>query len=46
SHENEEVKALYDEYLKTPNGPISHKLLHTHYKSRELYSLDVEDRVF
>lgn len=34
SHENTEVKALYDEYLKEPCGHISHKLLHTGYIDR------------
>ena len=31
SHENEMVKALYEEYLKEPLSHTSHKLLHTHY---------------
>ena len=34
SHENPEVKKLYDEYLKTPGGELSHELLHTHYTDR------------
>ncbi|MGI6751967.1 MAG: NADH-dependent [FeFe] hydrogenase, group A6 [Anaerovoracaceae bacterium] len=38
SHKNEEVKALYDEYLKEANGELSHKLLHTHYFPREAYA--------
>lgn len=38
SHHNEEVKALYDEYLKEANGELSHKLLHTHYFAREAYA--------
>jgi iron-only hydrogenase group A len=37
SHENPEVKALYEEYLKEPNSELSHKLLHTHYYKREVY---------
>ena len=31
SHENPEVKALYDDYLGAPLGEKSHHLLHTHY---------------
>lgn len=34
SHENPEVRQLYDEYLKTPGGALSHKLLHTRYTDR------------
>ncbi|MGI6766512.1 MAG: NADH-dependent [FeFe] hydrogenase, group A6 [Lentihominibacter sp.] len=45
SHKNKEVQALYDEYLKDPNGPIAHKLLHTHYKEQFIYMPDVEERV-
>ena len=33
SHENPEVKKMYDSYLGKPNGELAHKLLHTkHYK--------------
>ncbi len=35
SHENPEVKALYDEYLEKPNSHKAHHLLHTHYTKRE-----------
>ncbi len=38
SHENAELKKLYDEYLGEPNGHLAHKLLHTHYTKREKYS--------
>jgi len=31
SHENQEVKTLYDEFLHEPLGHKSHELLHTHY---------------
>ncbi|NLB89045.1 MAG: 4Fe-4S dicluster domain-containing protein [Syntrophomonadaceae bacterium] len=31
SHENPEVKILYDEFLHEPLGHKSHELLHTHY---------------
>ncbi len=34
SHENEEVKALYEEYLEKPNSHKAHHLLHTHYVER------------
>ncbi|HZK02276.1 MAG TPA: NADH-dependent [FeFe] hydrogenase, group A6 [Anaerovoracaceae bacterium] len=37
SHDNPEVKMLYEEYLKEPNGHLSHELLHTHYKKQEVY---------
>ena len=45
SHKNAEVQALYDEYLKDPNGPIAHKLLHTHYAEKFIYMPDVDERV-
>ncbi|MDR2191986.1 MAG: [FeFe] hydrogenase, group A [Endomicrobium sp.] len=32
SHENPDIKKLYDEFLGTPLGEKAHKLLHTHYK--------------
>ena len=35
SHQNESVKRLYEEFLGEPNGHKAHKLLHTHYFSRE-----------
>jgi len=34
SHENKEVQALYEEYLKEPCGHTSHHLLHTTYVDR------------
>lgn len=34
SHENEEVKKLYEEYLGEPNSHKAHHLLHTHYVMR------------
>ncbi|MDR1677550.1 MAG: [FeFe] hydrogenase, group A [Deltaproteobacteria bacterium] len=33
SHENPEVKALYENYLGAPLGEKSHHLLHTHYST-------------
>ena len=35
SHENPEIIKLYDEFLKEPNGHLSHELLHTHYRKRD-----------
>lgn len=45
SHENEEIKKLYEEFLKDPNGPIAHKYLHTHYAEKYIYMPDVKERV-
>ncbi len=38
SHENPEIKQIYEEYLGKPNGHKSHELLHTTYEKRELYA--------
>ena len=38
SHENAEVKALYDEYLGEIGGHKAHELLHTHYTKRDRYT--------
>ncbi len=35
SHNNPEVTAIYEEYLKKPLGEKSHQLLHTTYTARE-----------
>jgi len=35
SHDNPEVKQIYDEFLVKPLGEKSHHLLHTHYEARE-----------
>jgi len=37
SHHNPFIKKLYEEFLKYPLSPESHKLLHTKYKERPLY---------
>lgn len=37
SHENPYIKALYEEFLGSPNGHLSHELLHTHYLKREKF---------
>ena len=34
SHNNTQIKALYDNYLGKPNSHKAHELLHTHYKGR------------
>lgn len=34
SHENPEVLALYEKWLKEPNSHNAHEFLHTHYRNR------------
>ncbi|MDR1067181.1 MAG: [FeFe] hydrogenase, group A [Clostridiales bacterium] len=36
SHENEEIKKLYAEFLEKPGSHIAHELLHTEFSKREL----------
>jgi len=36
SHENKQIKQIYDEFLKEPLGEKSHHLLHTKYNSRAI----------
>ncbi len=36
SHENSDVKRLYDEYFGEPNSHKAHEILHTHYIKRGL----------
>lgn len=38
SHENPEIKKIYDEFLGKPNSHKAHKLLHTKYTARPKYS--------
>ncbi|HEY8443734.1 MAG TPA: NADH-dependent [FeFe] hydrogenase, group A6 [Clostridia bacterium] len=38
SHQNPAVIELYDEFLGKPGGEKSHKMLHTHYTKKEIYS--------
>lgn len=38
SHENPDVKALYDEFLGKPLSEKSHHLLHTHYEPRKRFA--------
>ncbi|MCL2352139.1 MAG: NADH-dependent [FeFe] hydrogenase, group A6 [Firmicutes bacterium] len=35
SHENGQIKRLYEEFLGEPYGEKAHELLHTHYQKRE-----------
>ena len=35
SHENSEIKQIYEEFLGKPNSHIAHELLHTHYENRK-----------
>lgn len=37
SHENPEIKRIYEDYLGSPNSHKAHELLHTHYMKRDLY---------
>lgn len=39
SHKNPEVKKLYDDFLKEPNGHLSHKLLHTTYSKKNKFGI-------
>jgi iron-only hydrogenase group A len=36
SHNNPDIKRIYDEFLEKPLGEKSHKLLHTHYSERDV----------
>jgi len=35
SHNNPQIKKLYEDYLGEPNSHKAHELLHTHYNARE-----------
>ena len=37
SHENEDVKTVYAEYLGEPNSHKAHELLHTSYVARPMF---------
>ncbi len=37
SHENPDVKAVYDEFFGEPNSHKAHEVLHTSYKAQKLY---------
>ncbi|OFX81888.1 MAG: ferredoxin [Bacteroidetes bacterium GWE2_29_8] len=36
SHQNPEIKEIYEKYFKEPNSEKSHHLLHTHYQKRNV----------
>ena len=38
SHENEEIKQIYADFLDKPGSHLAHELLHTKYQKREKYS--------
>ena len=38
SQDNEEIKALYQDYLGEAGGERAHHLLHTHYTARDKYA--------
>ena len=38
SHESEDVKAVYDEFLGAPNSHKAHELLHTSYVARPMFN--------
>lgn len=38
SHDNPYIKKVYEEFLGTPNGHLSHELLHTTYTKRGKYN--------
>ena len=45
SHKNSQVMYLYEKFLGKPNSHLSHELLHTSYKKKEVYPLHlVEDK--
>lgn len=37
SHENPDIKKLYDEFFGKPGSHLAHELLHTHYTKRDLF---------
>jgi iron only hydrogenase large subunit-like protein len=37
SHDNPQIKAIYEKFLGEPLGEKSHQYLHTHYTERKLY---------
>lgn len=37
SHENPQIKALYEEFFEKPGSHVAHSLLHTHYKEKSRF---------
>jgi ferredoxin hydrogenase gamma subunit len=46
SHHNEQVKALYRDFLGTPNSGKAHELLHTHYTDRRIDTFLTVQRIW
>ena len=42
SHNNPQIKELYDKFLEKPGSHVSHELLHTTYKARPAFAEDAE----
>lgn len=40
SHENQQIKDLYDNFLGKPGGHVSHELLHTHYSVKPKFDIE------
>ena len=38
SHENKEIKQIYDDFLTKPGSHLAHELLHTTYQKRDKYA--------
>jgi NADP-reducing hydrogenase subunit HndD len=45
SHENPAIKDVYEKYLDKPLSGKSHHLLHTHYKGRNKYNVELPAQV-
>ena len=39
SHQNEQMKKIYNEYFKEPGSETAHKYLHTKYSKQEKYNI-------
>ncbi|MCK5848765.1 MAG: [FeFe] hydrogenase, group A [Caldisericia bacterium] len=42
SHDNPEIKKIYEDYFEKPNSHKAHELLHTHYIERDIYEQEKE----
>ncbi len=40
SHNNSQIKALYENFLGEPNGHLAHELLHTSYEAKTPFNFD------
>ncbi len=43
SHDNPEIKKIYEKFFEKPNSHLSHELLHTSYEDRDMYELEKEN---